>query len=59
MYKEGKSAQSSYENKIAWLRNVMDWQQEIVASDDQEDEAFSHIFQDRVYVFTPSVRIST
>lgn len=53
IYKEGKKAKSTYEAKIAWLRNVMDWQQEIVESDEQEAEAFTHIFQDRIYVFTP------
>lgn len=53
MYKEGKHKQSSYEAKIDWLRNVMAWQQEISEGDEKEGEALSHIFDDRVYVFTP------
>lgn len=53
MYKEGPVKESSYESKIAWLRSVMDWQKELSGRDEEESEAFSDIFNDRVYVFTP------
>ena len=43
---------SSYEDKIAWLRQVLDWQEEMDASVDDVAEQFSRT-QDRVYVFTP------
>ena len=43
---------SSYEDKIAWLRQVLDWQEEMDASADDVTEQFSRQ-QDRVYVFTP------
>ncbi|MEI8054989.1 MAG: HD domain-containing protein [bacterium] len=52
VYKEGKHQPVDYEAKIAWLRQVMDWQQEVVKS----EKALSDIrqmFNDRVYVFTP------
>lgn len=46
LYKEGKkSKDASYEAKIAWLRQLMDWQKEI--------DTDTHIFDDRIYVFTP------
>lgn len=55
MYKEGgKNSKAGYEAKIAWLRNLIDWQKEIVKSGDQEKEAYTHIFDDRIYVFTPN-----
>ncbi|MDQ2995367.1 MAG: TGS domain-containing protein, partial [Pseudomonadota bacterium] len=55
MYKEGaKSSQAGYEAKIAWLRQVMDWQKEMADYDDAEREAYQHIFSDRIYVFTPN-----
>ncbi len=55
MYKEGgKNTAAGYEAKISWLRNLIDWQKEIVKSGEQEKEAYSHIFDDRVYVFTPN-----
>lgn len=44
---------STYEEKIAWLRQVLDWHEE--TGDNQEvAEQFSfNVAQDRVYVFTP------
>lgn len=55
-YKEGsaggKSA-SGYEEKIAWLRKLLAWQEEISDTDDLVDEVRSQVFDDRVYVFTP------
>lgn len=55
-YKEGVQQASSYETKIALLRQIMAWQKEMVPSQDQEDKNASSIqdlFADRVYVFTP------
>ncbi|MGK0500108.1 MAG: GTP pyrophosphokinase [Oceanicoccus sp.] len=43
---------SSYENKIAWLRQVLDWHEETDASPSDVAEHFSRS-QDRIYVFTP------
>lgn len=52
-YKEGVSAQSTYEDKIAWLREVMDWQKEL-SEETEENDTYSKIFEDRIYVFTPT-----
>lgn len=43
---------SSYEDKIAWLRQVLDWHEETGAGASEVAEHFSRA-QDRVYVFTP------
>ena len=43
---------SSYEEKIAWLRQVLDWHEETGADSTEVAEHFSRA-QDRVYVFTP------
>jgi GTP pyrophosphokinase len=44
---------SSYEEKIAWLRQVLDWHDE-TGDDRSVAEQFSlDVAQDRVYVFTP------
>ncbi|GAB3374656.1 GTP diphosphokinase [Spongiibacter taiwanensis] len=42
---------SSYDEKIAWLRQVLDWHEESGSSSDVAEQ-FSRA-QDRVYVFTP------
>ncbi|WP_101759310.1 GTP diphosphokinase [Oceanicoccus sp. KOV_DT_Chl] len=43
---------NSYEEKIAWLRQVLDWHEETGAGSSEVAEHFSRA-QDRVYVFTP------
>jgi len=43
---------NSYEDKIAWLRQVLDWQEETDSGVTEVMEHFSRA-QDRVYVFTP------
>jgi len=56
-YKGGsiKSADKSYEEKIEWLRHVLDWSKEI---ESKESSAYSQdsqqsVSEGRVYVFTP------
>jgi GTP pyrophosphokinase len=53
IYKEGKVA-TGYKEKIAWLRQVMDWQKELTESEKENRELYSHAFEDRIYVFTPN-----
>ncbi len=43
---------SSYEEKIAWLRQVLEWQEEMGSAGGLHAE-LKEIGQDRVYVFTP------
>ncbi|AWK13816.1 GTP diphosphokinase [Candidatus Fukatsuia symbiotica] len=54
-YKEGAAAvgHSGYENRIAWLRKLIAWQEEMADSGEMLDEVRSQVFDDRVYVFTP------
>lgn len=51
VYKEGPQ-QSDYEAKIAWLREIMDWQKQVAPA-----KNIQQVFKDRVYVFTPSSEI--
>ncbi len=55
-YKEGSTGKSdSYDEKIAWLRQVLEWQEEL--GDNALSSALSEfneeIVDERVYVFTP------
>ncbi len=56
-YKEGTKAKGSkdkdYEQKITWLRQLLQWQDEEVDAEDFIDRFKSEVFQDRVYVLTP------
>lgn len=54
-YKEGSSGkQGGYEEKINWLRKILQWQDDVAESGNLVDEIRSQVFEDRVYVFTPN-----
>ncbi len=55
MYKEGTQAGkgSSFEEKIAWLRKLLAWHDDMAGNEELVDEIRSQVFEDRVYVFTP------
>ncbi|GFN45272.1 GTP diphosphokinase [Candidatus Regiella insecticola] len=53
-YKEGTTAgRAGYDSRIAWLRKLISWQEEMADSGAILDEVRSQVFDDRVYVFTP------
>lgn len=55
IYKEGNVRKpSSYEEKIAWLRQVMDWQKEVAKTEAAKADIQTELFDDRIYVFTPN-----
>ena len=59
-YKEGSAGGKSangYEEKIAWLRKILAWQEDIADSEEVVDEVRSQVFDDRVYVFTPNGQV--
>jgi GTP pyrophosphokinase len=49
----GRRAASTYEEKIAWLRQVLDWHEETGDTNDVAEQFSFQMAQDRVYVFTP------
>lgn len=53
-YKEGVLQTSTYEAKIALLRQIMAWQKEIASGEEKKEQALQDLFADRVYVFTPT-----
>jgi GTP pyrophosphokinase len=56
-YKEGGSFDPGYEEKIAWLRQLLEWRDEESTANDFVDRFKSEAFQERVYVLTPQGRI--
>jgi len=54
-YKEGaKGRDVKYEQKIAWLRQLLDWQSDVVGGAEEFVESLkADVFRDQVYVFTP------
>ena len=54
-YKEGTKSDREYDAKLAWLRQLMEWQRDVSESDATEfvEGIKLDIFQDQVFVFTP------
>ncbi len=52
-YKEGRPRDVEFENKIAWLRQILEWRREVTDAKEFVDSLKSDFFQDRVFVFTP------
>ena len=56
-YKEGARADKGFDAKIAWLRSLLEWKEEIAEAADFVDQFKSEVFSERVYVFTPKGNI--
>ncbi|MDM3869820.1 GTP diphosphokinase [Porticoccus sp. W117] len=48
-----KSSADSYEEKVSWLRQVLEWHEEIEGGQEVQDLLQSASQPDRIYVFTP------
>ncbi|TMG06857.1 MAG: bifunctional (p)ppGpp synthetase/guanosine-3',5'-bis(diphosphate) 3'-pyrophosphohydrolase [Chloroflexi bacterium] len=56
-YKEGSKRDLRHEERLAWLRQLLDWQREIAQPEDMVEAVKTDIFQDQVFVFTPKGEI--
>jgi len=52
-YKEGAKDDIELENRIALLRQLIEWRQEVTTAQEFVDSLKTDVFQDRVYVFSP------
>lgn len=52
-YKEGGKSDAKFDEKIAWLRQILAWKDDVSESGDLLEQFKSELFQDRVYVLTP------
>ena len=52
-YKEGSKRDLRYEERLAWLRQLLEWHREIAQAEELVEAVKSDIFQDQVFVFTP------
>lgn len=59
-YKEGSTGakgsdkKSGFDEKVSWLRKILQWQEDVSDSGELLDELRSQVFEDRIYVFTPN-----
>ena len=56
-YKEGARQAKGYDEKIAWLRQVLDWKDDVRDSGDLAEQFRTGLFDDTIYVFTPQGKV--
>ena len=56
-YKEGVRHDKSYDEKIAWLRQILEWKDEVGDAGELAEQFKSGLFEDTVYVLTPQGRV--
>lgn len=52
-YKEGEAHDPDFERRIMYLRQLMEWRQDVDDAQEFVDGMKSDVFRDRVYAFTP------
>jgi GTP pyrophosphokinase len=52
-YKEGSRGDRRYDEKLAWVRQLIDWQREVADATEFVEGLKLEVFQDQVFVFTP------
>ena len=56
-YKEGESGDQRFEEKMTWLRQLLEWQREVTGTAEFIESVKQDIFHDQVFVYTPKGRI--
>jgi GTP pyrophosphokinase len=56
-YKEGAPGDRSYDEKIAWLRQILEWKEEVGDAGELAEQFKTELFADTVYVLTPQGRV--
>ncbi len=56
-YKEAKKADRRFDEKINWVRQLMEWQKGVTDPHDVARSLKTDIFADQIYVFTPSGQV--
>jgi GTP pyrophosphokinase len=52
-YKEGSRSDINFDRKVAWLRQLMEWKDDVADASEFIDQVKAEVFQDRVHVLTP------
>jgi GTP pyrophosphokinase len=56
-YKEGEEKDIHFEERISWLRQLIDWHRELSGAEEFLESVKTDIFIDQVFVFTPKGEI--
>ena len=53
-YKEGRVNPESFDEKLAWIRQVLEWQDDLESAEPLIDMLKTDVFADQLFVFTPN-----
>src|ERR1700716_4210718 len=56
-YKEGGKGDANYESKLAWVRQLMEWQHDVADATEVVESLKVDVFQDQGFVFTPKCEV--
>lgn len=56
-YKEGGRQDAGFEEKIAWLRQIMEWKEDVHDAGELMEQFRTGLFQDTVYILTPQGKV--
>ncbi|MGQ0749270.1 MAG: RelA/SpoT family protein [Betaproteobacteria bacterium] len=56
-YKEGVRSDPGYDEKIAWLRQILEWRDELNDAGELVEQFRTSLFEDSVYVLTPQGQV--
>ena len=53
LYKEGEAIDVKFEEKMTWLRQLLEWQREVGGPEEFVESFKTDIFQNQVFIYTP------
>ncbi|MFC2038679.1 RelA/SpoT family protein [Chloroflexota bacterium] len=56
-YKEGEKSDSQFEERVGWLRQLVEWHRELSGTEEFLESVMTDIFNDQVFVYTPKGEI--
>jgi len=56
-YKEGSKQDIHFEERLSWLRQLLEWQRDMAHAEEFVESVKTDLFQDQVFVFTPKGEI--
>lgn len=56
-YKEGGKSDARFDEKIAWIRRILAWKEDVADTGELVDQFKSELFEDQVFVLTPQGKV--
>ncbi|MDP6072297.1 MAG: bifunctional (p)ppGpp synthetase/guanosine-3',5'-bis(diphosphate) 3'-pyrophosphohydrolase [SAR202 cluster bacterium] len=53
LYKEGRAKDAQFDQKMTWLRQLLEWQRDVSGAEEFVESFKTDIFQNQVFVYTP------